>query len=123
MQHEQLFDTERASRLLSAIHEGMAVIDRENHDLGSVDFVYMGSDADEDASAVRDDTFVEDFAEALVGTDPLPEVLYNRLMQHGYIRIDGGLMGPTRYAMPDQIAAIRDDRVVLGVEHDELVKR
>jgi hypothetical protein len=43
------------------------------------------------------------------------------LLHSGYIRIDGGLFTNDRYATPDQIALLINQRIELNVRGEELV--
>jgi hypothetical protein len=46
-----------------------------------------------------------------------------RLLRHGFIRIDtSGLFAADRYAMPEQLASVSNDRVTLRVTREELMK-
>jgi hypothetical protein len=45
-------------------------------------------------------------------------------LRHGFIRINtSGLFAADRYAMPDQIASVADDRITLHVMREDLMKR
>jgi hypothetical protein len=44
-------------------------------------------------------------------------------LRHGFIRINAsGLFTSDRYAMPDQIASVADDRITLRVAREDLMK-
>ncbi|HBY93639.1 MAG: hypothetical protein M5U01_12330 [Ardenticatenaceae bacterium] len=132
--NQDLFEAELGSRILEQIHEGMTAVDREGDELGKVVQVFMGASSEraeeegEGAATAPDidvgdeDSFVEDLAEAIAPVDQMPEVLRERLLRHGFIRIDTGLFSEDLYAMPDQIARITTDRVILRVSADELIK-
>lgn len=86
----------------------MEVYDPNDQKVGRVTFIQFGN-----PEGTRD--------QALDGD--LPEVMQNRLWQHGFIRIEGdGLLAPKYYAMPDQIAKLSSGHVVLSVPRDELIK-
>ncbi len=71
---------------------------------------------------MREDTLVDNLAEAFAGDEELPEAVRGRLLRHGYIRIDtSGLFASNRFAMPDQIESVSDDCVRLRVAKDELI--
>ena len=69
------------------------------------------------------ESLVETVAEAF-GAEELPEVLRDRLLHEGYLRLDAdGLFAADRYILPSQIAAAAGDEVILNVEKDALIKR
>jgi hypothetical protein len=73
---------------------------------------------------MSESSLIVDFTEAIFPSDQLPEAIHQRLLHHGFIRIDrSGLFAADRYVMPDQIAGVSEDRVTLRVTQDELVKR
>ena len=118
-------------QLLQQIEEGMDVYDVNGDKIGEVSDLFLGTTSDEaeaytagsanvpDPDVYRDDSFAEDIAEALSGRD-MPKELRERLLQHGYIRIDGGLLKSDQYAMSDQISSVDSDGVRLSVTSDGL---
>lgn len=120
---------------LEQIHEGMEVFDPQENKIGTVERVFFGSAPKEVLDRgggpmtapnpdIRDDnSIIEDLAEAISGADELPETVANRLLQHGFIRIDPGILQSDLYAMPDQIARVEGERVVLSVPKDQLLER
>lgn len=112
----------------------MTVYDRENDKVGAVRSVHLGAVSAEDdkrgmgsATTTAEETagssLLEDFARAFA-PDTVPEPVRARLLRHGFIRIDTtGLFAADRYAMPEQIASVSDDRVTLRVTREELMKR
>jgi hypothetical protein len=131
----QPFEQQHSSRLLTQIYEGMTVYDRTGDKIGTVEHVYLGAVSEEaDKSGGGPETasspgrsessLIGDFAKAIFPTDQVPELLRQRLLRHGFIRIDStGLFAADRYVMPDQIADVSEDRVTLRVTRDELIKR
>jgi len=117
--------------ILSQIHEGMEVYDREGQKVGTVEHVQFG---DEDPTnpgvetrtaqnpELLNNSLVENLAEALAGTNDVPEVVRARLLRYGFIKVDTGLLSSDRYIMPDQIAHVAEDRVHLLVLHKDLLK-
>ncbi len=120
---------------LLQVHEGMKVYDSEGKSLGRVERVYVGAAGD--AAQARgaepqglapadvqeqSDTFLNDLMRGVAGDDDLPDVVRNRLLYNGYIRISGGLLGRDRYVDRNQIASVSDDRVMLSVVEDEVLK-
>jgi hypothetical protein len=116
--------------VLEKISEGMKVLDNANHEIGTVEWVKFVEE-DEAGNPVaadidqpeRDKTLVDNLADAFRG-DELPDVLQKRLLHDGFIRMDGkGLFASDRYVLPDQIAQVTGDSVLLNVSKDELVKK
>jgi hypothetical protein len=119
---------------LNFIREGMTVYDREDDKIGSVERLYFGSgstvDQDEYNMSVEPgradlpgNALVDAIANVFDPTD-IPQEMQERLLQSGFIRIDGaGLFAADRYVMPDQIASVSDEAVYLKVTKDELLKR
>jgi len=69
------------------------------------------------------ETVLESIAEAF-GKEDLPEVLRDRLLTEGYIRLDTkGLLAKDRFILPDQIASAVGDEVRLNVAKEDLIKR
>lgn len=122
------------SSILNFIHEGMTVYDREDKKIGSVERLYFGSgstvDQDEYQMPVEPgradiprDTLFDAIADVFDPND-VPDEMRERLLQRGFIRIDGaGLFAADRYVMPEQIASVSDEAVYLKVAKDELLKR
>lgn len=121
------------ANILQEIREGMSVRDPSGAEIGSVEFVHF---SDEDPStpgpesvtvspALHDQrTSWVDFIADAFRNDDLPESLRDRLLRRGFIRVDAdGLFAADRYVMPDQIASVSGDQVVLKVGKDELLKR
>ena len=116
---------------LSFIHEGMSVVDRNGKSIGSVDWVKMTDQNPDTArteqlhadAADRDPTLIDIVAEAF-RVDEIPDPLKTRLMREGFVRMDAdGLLASDRYILPDQIAIVTGNRVILDVEKQDLVKR
>ncbi len=113
------------------IHLGMKVFDRSHKAIGKVDDLRFPENAidpdvepaDIDASDKPDEreTILGAVAEAF-GKEEIPEVLRDRLLREGYIRLDTPL-GKDRYILPSQIASASDDEIMLNVEKDALIKR
>jgi hypothetical protein len=130
-----LFDKSTHNTILNQVHEGMRVYDREGEEIGNVRRVFLGAVSDEmhergkgPATApdpeMRDDSLIDNLAEAFSADDPLPEALRGRLLRQGFIRIDTeGLFASDRYATPDQIESVSDDTVRLNLMKDDLIER
>lgn len=134
MQRQILPDERQHDSILNLIEEGMEVYSSDDHHLGEVQEVFFGSVSEEEdrkgvGAATPDDprmrqrNFMDDIAEALTGGEHLPEEMHERLLREGYIRIDGGFFSHDHFAMPDQIASVSGDRVILKATKDGLLAR
>jgi hypothetical protein len=122
------------NNVLTQIHRGMKVFDRDNKEIGTVDQVYMGeADLDADArglgpttargSEPASDALVQDLGR-FFSSGEIPDELRERLLRQGFVRIDSsGLLASDRFAMPEQIASVTNDRVMLKVTRAELIKK
>ncbi len=120
------------SGILNQVVEGMAVYDRDEKRVGKVRDIFFGSgddEADQERPGPAPDADVSDasplggLANAMAGDDT-PAVLRARLLRQGYVQIDSaGLFAADRYATPEQIASVGEDRIILNVTADELVER
>lgn len=120
---------------LTQVREGMTVYDRADERVGTVRQVYFGNTTETGAdpglapvtggaTGQRDDSLFDTLAEAFGGGETLPETFRERLAREGYLQIDSaGLFAGDRFATPDQIAEVREDRVTLNVDREELVGR
>ncbi|HWA19658.1 MAG TPA: hypothetical protein VG757_11755 [Devosia sp.] len=114
------------------IEVGMKVFDSHHHAIGKVaEFKFPENAIDPDIEPAdidgtdkyRDDSLVDEIAKAF-GREELPEVLRDRLLREGYIRIDtSGIFSADRLALPSQIASAGADELMLNVDKDELIKR
>lgn len=116
--------------MLNKIEEGMKVYDNKGGEIGTVEFIHF-SEADGGdhpvAAAPSDEPTESDLMKVvrkMFGADNLPRELRERLLMHGFIRMDSaGLFGSDRYVMFDQIAKVDARGVYLGVEDtDGLLK-
>ena len=115
------------------IHVGMRVFDSGHNEIGKIDDFKFSENEDQpdvqpgglDAAdrGMQQGGLIQDLAEAFA-PDGMPEVLRERLLSEGYIRLDSnGLFAADRYILPEQIASVSGDELVLTVEKDELMKR
>jgi hypothetical protein len=130
---EELFEPQQSSRILAKISEGMTVYDRTGNNIGTVEYVYLGAVSEEadkrgegpaTTSAPRraGSSLIDDFAKAIIPSDQVSEALRERLLRHGFIRIDSaGLFAADRYVLPGQIVSVSGNRINLAVTHDELI--
>jgi len=125
----------RKANILLRVREGMTVYDARGEEIGKVETVFLGDISDDamelgggdaaspDINLGAHRTLVDVIAEALAADD-LPREMAERLLNSGYIRVDGkGLLAADRYVLPEQISSVSDDSVRLRVPVDELVKR
>jgi uncharacterized protein YrrD len=116
------------------IHNGMHVFDQNGDRLGHVAHVFFGADADTTqehsagAASAPDPSIgsstLDHVVDAIFGNDDLPETLQNRLINDGFIQIEGdGLFAEDRYVLREQIASVSGDEVHLNVTRDELIER
>ena len=122
-----------SSEILNLVVAGMDVYDRNDRRVGKVRDVFFGSGDDAadfnsptpapDADATSQNPFGE-LAEVFTDRDETPGVLRARLLRQGYVQIDSaGLFADDRFATPDQIASVGNDRVTLNVIADELIQQ
>ena len=128
------FESEQVDPVLLQIYEGMAVHDQTGKKIGTVEYVYLGEVAEsseeynsheQTTSALTSSggSLIEEFANAIILTERVPDIWRKWLLSYGFIRINGsGLFTADRYALPSQIAGVVDDRVLLCVDRDELIK-
>lgn len=128
--------TQRGS-ILAQIREGMDIYDRDDHHIGSVDFVHFGAASEmqqelgtgpaspgpADSPQMRDDSFVDMIADAFQPNE-VPQELQEKLLTNGYVRMDAsGFFAADRFITPEQITSVANDRVHLAATRDELIKR
>ncbi len=123
----------QSESILTQVHEGMDVYTSDDKHIGEVERVYFGSVSEQEAETgtgavteadprMQQRSWVEELADVF-RTDDIPQEMRERLQRLGFIRIDSdGLFAKDRYAMPEQIAAVRNDRVILRSDRDTLFK-
>ena len=118
------------NQILSRIEEGMKVYDNRGSEVGTVEFVHF-SDANGSlgtgAASTPSGPAASDLMDILAkvfASDDLPEELRERLLMHGFIKMDSArLFGAERYIMFEQIAKVEKDGVHLKVaDSEELLK-
>lgn len=121
------------TNILEQIRKGMAVSAPGGDDIGTVEFVHFtdvdpaspGPEAASVGPVVQEhrDSVVEAVIDVF-RTDEVPDEMRDRLMGRGFIRVDvDGLFASDRYIVPDQIASVTGDRVMLKVSKKELMKK
>lgn len=133
---QPLSEPYQKGNLLRQVHEGMKVYDREAKDVGTVDGVYISEVSPEAARrglgpAVAENQnanqpqsgILQDFAKVFE-EDQVPEDVKRRLLDNGFVRVNApGLFSADRYVLPEQVDRVNDNKVVLNVSRQELIKR
>jgi hypothetical protein len=122
-------------RLPQRISEGMAVFDREDKFVGTVQVVYFGGASSEAVKRVLKSAEAPDVAtsendESNFDANEVPKELRARMMSQGYVLVKGpDLTGVQRFLMPEKIDGVfteevegaASDVVRLRVTRDELL--
>ena len=118
----------------SSIHEGMKVVDRSMHEIGTVETFRATDDDPEGAGgqgavgvspALEEDrnSLAAVLADVFAPDDELPREMQEKAMREGFVRVDGrGLFSADRYIFPEHIDRVEGDRLVLNVEKDALLR-
>lgn len=118
---------------LNAIRKGMEVYDFDENKIGTVEYVQFGDEDPTQPGAQTEtvspaqidsrDSIIDNIADAF-RSDDLPEELRERLLRHGFIRVDAaGLFSADRYILPDQIQSVSGDQVIVNVDKEEAIRR
>jgi hypothetical protein len=121
------------NNVLNSIRKGMDVYDFDENKIGTVEYVQFGDEDPNDPSAQTEtvspaqidsrDSIIDNIADAF-RSDDLPEELRERLLRHGFIRVDAaGLFSADRYILADQIQSVSEDRVTVSVDKEEAIRR
>lgn len=112
--------------ILTCIHKGMAVYDKEGEPIGEVDWVYPGTQLEDEYQrrkqlppiANRDRApYNSSYAMLtdVIAPDDVPVELAETLMTSGFIHIaPDEVEALDRYVTPDQIAFITEEGVILN---------
>jgi hypothetical protein len=106
---QQSFDETRGE-VLATIDEGMAVYDSNGSKVGVVKYVQNGLG------------LVDTFVDSPALPSSAPDQMRKQLMQRGFIKIRAGLLASDRYVTADQVRLVQEDRVILNVSDDALLK-
>lgn len=112
------------TQLMSQVKEGMPVYDSEGKHIGSVDSLHYGqieAATTKGEHNQRDESLIENLAEALAPSENMPDELRARLLRHGFIRIDSGILSSDVYVVPENLARV-DEHVHLSIKKDKLIK-
>jgi len=112
--------------MLNSIEKGMKVYDNTGDKIGTVEFIHFseagGGEHPVAAAPPEQPTRSDltDFIRKMFGADDLPREIRERLLMHGFIRMDSArLFGSDRYVMFDQIDKVDAKGVHLGVKDSE----
>ncbi|MEV1003550.1 hypothetical protein [Nonomuraea sp. NPDC050202] len=113
--------------VISQVHAGMKVVDRDGKELGTVEFVRMG---DPQAATTEGQEsgdrpgLVPALAAVFHDAEPdLPPALAARLVRTGFVKVDAkGLFSRDLYVAADQVAGIEGDVARLSVDAGSLAK-
>ena len=108
--------------ILSRIHQGMAVYDREGEEVGKVKSVHSGAgEFTAEWNMAEDDAAHASFQEAedLLPEETLSPAMREHLLQNGFVRV-GTPRTSDRYIMPEQIEMVENKRVTLKVLQDDI---
>jgi hypothetical protein len=117
---------------LAQTRAGMVVYDSTDQRVGTVRQVHLGDASQEErdrgqapATSGREGQqeggIIENLAELFVPGEALPAAFRERLVREGYIQIDSPSFAADRFATPDQIATVGEDRIVLNVASHALI--
>jgi hypothetical protein len=131
---ERMYRDNPDGDLLVEVEEGMKVYDRNGDEVGKVEFIFMGG-TDEEAEQrgtgpatapdieMAEDDFMLDMAHLFgAGYEDMDETMRDRLLRHGFIRIDGGLLRGDSYAIRDSVTRVGEDGIHLRISKDELIE-
>ena len=107
---------------ISLVEEGMDVYDVNGDKVGTVDSFQYGTEGVTETVPEdnTDDSIMEAVAEVF-SPGELPEEVRERLLQHGYIRIDKGLLQGFGYVLNNDIRNVGNDGVHLKVDDDGIL--
>lgn len=135
--NSDIADETGSQSILTQIRKDMVVYDVNDNYLGKVVFVHFGAASETqqelgvgpatsspaDRPEGRTRTIFDGLGEVFDPTE-LPAELKDKLLFSGYIRLDtAGIFSSDRFITPDQIVSVNDDKILLSVNKDQLVKR
>lgn len=119
---------------LAAVRDGMDVFDRNGDKIGTVKQIYFGAAGDEveggyvqgdigdgDLERDRSNFLFDEVAEAIAGVSDIPEEVRERLLQHGYVQVDRGLLQSDGYVLSEHVVNVTDEGVTVNVDDDDLI--
>ncbi|SFV36941.1 hypothetical protein SAMN05216456_2668 [Devosia crocina] len=118
----------------NTIHEGMKVVDRAMHEIGTVD-TFRATDNDPETNggngAAGVSPVLEEgenrmsslLADVFHPDDGLPREFQEKALRDGFVRLDAkGLFAGDRYIFPEHIDRVEGETLVLNVDRDHLIK-
>jgi membrane-associated protease RseP (regulator of RpoE activity) len=123
--HRACSDLKAMRDLLMDVRDGMAVYDRDDDRIGTVREVYLGSEPGPTTNPVPrpPHSLIDDLVQALA-PPAIPEVLWERLLGEGFVRIDtSGPFAADRFAFASQIREVSEAGVRLDAGRDDLLRR
>jgi hypothetical protein len=120
------------NEMLMQIRTGMKVYDRNEDEVGTVEYVQFTDENPEqpgpetltstiDKTEPYRNTLVESIGRAIAGSDNFPEEVRQKLLREGFIKIDTGLLTADAFALPNQISSVSSENVYLHVTRDDLI--
>jgi hypothetical protein len=114
------------SRALDRVREGAVVYDRAGERIGTVREIFLGTEPGAATSArpaARPHSLLDDLLQTLA-PPAVPEVVRERLLREGFVRIDTrGPFATDRYAFGGQVQSVSEAGVTLDATLDDLVRR
>lgn len=111
---------------MERLRDGMNVVDADGVEVGTIGMIRFGDPAATPVNYEPSDVAGSVFATDLVRSEPrVSEPLRGSLLQLGYVRVDEKLhlrRDHHYYVMPQQIVAIEDDTISLGLSKSELIQ-
>lgn len=113
----QGFRSQFRASLLNYIREGMLVLDTSGKPIGLV--THIQCPENEDVDPITE--YPKHELLNLPNDEQIVDELEAHLLHTGYVRIDGGLFVSDRFATPDQIALVTNDRIELNIRENDLI--
>jgi len=118
----------------NTIREGMKVVDREMHEIGTVE-TFRATDTEPDMTGTTgaagvspvleesENTMGALLADVFAPDEGLPREFQEKALRDGFVRLDAkGLFASDRYIFPEHIDRVEGDTLVLNVDKDHLIK-
>jgi hypothetical protein len=105
----QMTHPNKENQVLLRVREGMVIYDWDDKKVGTVKYVQFPGESAEETLF-------------LPGMDKIPHDIQSRLLREGFVMVEGGLLVPDRYILPNQILEVSDREIILNVLKTELIK-
>ncbi len=125
---DEQWNVDDASNLatMERLRDGMKVVDADGIEVGTIGLIRFGDPSAAQVNYQPSEVAGSAFATDLVRSEPrVPEPLRGSLLQLGYVRVDEKLhlrRDHHYYVMPQQIVAIENDTISLGLLKGELIQ-